>query len=552
MPGRFVGRRGVAAVVREDHLLVGGLALLGVVVALLVGVLRPPSYTSTSVLYVASSPAASTSADGSSGGSGPAPEVRANSYAQLLTGIRVATDASALLGGTPSPDEIRSSVSAEAVPGTVVLDIAVTARTPEQTRSVALAVVTAASRLVGTVESADRPANRPGATVQVISAPTLPAAPSGLGLPALAGIGLAVGFVLGIGAALARRWPRRSIGTGDRLAARAGAPVLATIPALARRPRRPAVLSGPPTGTGGGPGLRARAEAVRRLRTAMRGAAGDPRCLLVTGAASGQATSTTASDLAIALALSGESVVLVEADLRRPVFAYAFGLDAGQGVGDVLSGRRELDAALQQWSPGHIDVLPAGLSVEQPAELLGSEPFRELLQGLRSRYDRVLIDAAPITAAAETLEVARHADGALLVCRRGGARPPEVDAAVAALRMADVPLVGLVLTFAVDVPDAPVDTRLAASRGHAEVDEVAEVDDDAEPEGEVDAPAADHESRVATPTRTATSGEARRSHAADENGSTAADENGSTAADENGWTTAGTRSHSDGQEATAP
>ena len=442
-------------VLREDRRLIAGVLLLCLLGALLLDLFLPRTYTSSAVFYVASPQTEASSTDAYSGAQLSTERVK--SYTELLQGPRVARDASLLLGGTPSAAEIQGAVSASSVTETVVLTLEVTERSPDQARLVAGAVATAFTRLVEVIESTGGAVNRPIATAEVILPPTQPEEPSGPRTTILFGVALLVGVVLSVGVALARRALRDAVDTPETLAERLGAPVLGSVPALRRPPEHPALLSEPPVDAGGRRARRqrARAESYRRTRAALRSVAGERRCLVLTGTGPDQGTSTTAVDLAIAIAASGDSVVLVEADLRNPGLADTLALDGPAGLRDVLERDLDLDLAVQRWSRGGIDVLTAGARGSRPNDVLVGTRLEALLTRLRERYDHVLVDTPPVTDAADAVDVARYADGVVLVCRRGGTRPDDIDVAASALGLAGATVLGAVLTWAVDVRDVP-------------------------------------------------------------------------------------------------
>lgn len=481
-------------VLREDRKLIAGVLVLSLLGALALDLLLPRTYTSSAVFYVASAQPETSSTDAYSGAQLSTERVK--SYTELLQGQRVARDASLLLGGTPTADEIQGAITASSVTETVVLTLEVTERSPDQARLVAGAVATSFTRLVGAIESTGGAVNRPIATAEVILPPTTPDEPSGPRTTILFAVALLVGLVLGIGVALARRALRDAIDNADTLAERLGAPVLGVVPALRRAPKYPALLAEPPVGARGRKArrLRARAESYRRARAALRSVADDRRCLVLTGTGPSQGTSTAAVDLAVAFAASGASVLLVDADLRHPTLGDALGLDSPHvGLREVLEESTMIDGAIRRWSRGSIDVLTAGATSARPSELLVGRRLGAVLATLRARYDHVLIDTPAVTDAADAVDVARFADGAVLVCRRGSTRPDDVDAAASALGLAGVPVLGAILTWATDVRDAPGGGRrtvLALPSGSSSAEQAAPAAPVAPPEPAAPGPVA--------------------------------------------------------------
>lgn len=152
-----------------------------------------------------------------------------------------------------------------------------------------------------------------------------------------------------------------------------------------------------------------------------------PRVILVTSSTEGEGKSSVAAALAVACALGGEQVLLVDADLRRPVVADRFRVDETPGLSEYLTGESGPQEVLRvpeptggEHAPGALDglvVLPAGGRVPQPADVLDSERFREFLAEARTVYDRVVIDTAPVLPVSDTASLVAQADVVVFCCR---------------------------------------------------------------------------------------------------------------------------------------
>ena len=143
-------------------------------------------------------------------------------------------------------------------------------------------------------------------------------------------------------------------------------------------------------------------------------------------------------------------VVLVEADLRRPTLAERFGVRQEPGLVEVLVGAASLDEALIV-VPGHsLVLLPAGLAVPRSTELLASSLMERVIDQLRARFDRVILDTPPVTLA-DTHVLARMADGLIMVVRAGVTTRPAVESALAGVDRQK--LLGIVLNEVDDKPD---------------------------------------------------------------------------------------------------
>jgi len=160
------------------------------------------------------------------------------------------------------------------------------------------------------------------------------------------------------------------------------------------------------------------AEAFRQLRTSLLFASDQPiKSLLVSSANPGDGKSTVASNLAVTMARAGSRVLLVEANFRRPALARIFDVPDSVGLSNVLVGLNTASEAVQATAVENLDLLVAGSAPPSPAELLGSDSMRHLVDEQSRAYDQVLIDAAPMLVVADNHLLADIVDGIVLVFR---------------------------------------------------------------------------------------------------------------------------------------
>jgi capsular exopolysaccharide synthesis family protein len=191
------------------------------------------------------------------------------------------------------------------------------------------------------------------------------------------------------------------------------------------------------------------AERYRLLRTRVKRAENGRsiRTIVVTSPAKGDGKSLTAANLALTMAQEfSQRVLLLDADLRRPTVAQLFGIAEAPGLSDVLIGGSDVERALVHLPDQHLTVLPAGNPAAQPAELLGSSAMRRVLELLRSRFDRILIDMPPVAPLADVHVISPQIDGLLMVVRAGITPKPAIERALSGLDMGKV--LGLVLNAA--------------------------------------------------------------------------------------------------------
>jgi protein-tyrosine kinase len=178
--------------------------------------------------------------------------------------------------------------------------------------------------------------------------------------------------------------------------------------------------------------MSAAAEQYRLLRTRLEGRDRGRRAqfVLVTSPGSGDGKTTTSGNLALTMSQDfNHSVVLVEADLRRPTLAGLSGISQEQGLVDVLVGAATLDDVLVQLPGQNLFVLPAGQPTGRSTELLGSSMMARLIDTLRTRFDRIVVDSPPVTLS-DTHVLARLADCVLIVVRAGVTSRPALEHAL--------------------------------------------------------------------------------------------------------------------------
>jgi capsular exopolysaccharide synthesis family protein len=177
------------------------------------------------------------------------------------------------------------------------------------------------------------------------------------------------------------------------------------------------------------------AEQYRQLRTRLAHMEGaqNLRSVLVTSPQKGEGKSVTSANLALTMAQElHRKVVIVEADLRKPSLQHLFGLPPGPGLTDYLAGATDLDSVMRFLPEYQLTVITAGTSPANPAELLGSTAMRRMLDQLRTRFDRVILDTPPVLPLADVAVLAPMVDGALLVVRAGVTPKPAIENALRA------------------------------------------------------------------------------------------------------------------------
>ncbi len=242
-------------------------------------------------------------------------------------------------------------------------------------------------------------------------------------------LGAFAGLCIAIGAVALFTYFDNTIKAETDVVELTGAPMLTAIQSI------PHLLPGPeqlfvikkPTGT--------TAESIRLLRTNVEFAAASREIasLVITSAGPGEGKSTVTANLGAAMAQSGFTTVIVDADLRRPSQHKIFGVRNERGLTTLLTHPE------QHWKSAAVAVLdeslfllPSGPLPPNPADILSSDRFRDLLEQINTQVDIVLVDTPPVLAVSDPLIVSPATDGVLLVCKANSTRIDALARAAAA------------------------------------------------------------------------------------------------------------------------
>lgn len=187
-------------------------------------------------------------------------------------------------------------------------------------------------------------------------------------------------------------------------------------------------------------------EAYRTLRTNIRFALRGEGCkrFCITSSSQGEGKSITMLNLAITFAETGQKVLLIDADLRRPAMARLMVESTTPGLSNVLAGLSTEEEAIRKEVYPNLDVLYSGDIPPNPSELLGSERMIALINKLSKEYDYILVDTPPVNIVSDVCVVASLLDGVLLLARQGRSRKDSVKRAVSHLKLTGANLLGCV------------------------------------------------------------------------------------------------------------
>jgi receptor protein-tyrosine kinase len=360
---------------------------------------------------------------------------RVQSYAQLATSREVMQQVISRLNLNLTPNQLAGKISSSVATETVIIVVKVTDPDPAVAQQIAKAESEVMTSFISDIETSPvkatvvDPASYNGN--QVSPQPVLNLA-----------LGALIGLLVGLGVALLRHLLDNTVSSPEDVEQAAEAPVLASIAYDGDVPKHPLLTEA---------GSHApRVEAFRLLRTNLQFLNLDtrPRSLVITSAVPGEGKTSTATNLAIALAQTGQRVLLVDGDLRRPKVASVLGLERSVGLTTVLVGRSELQESIQKHAGSGIYLLASGPIPPNPTEVLQSHAAQSLFDRLNQMFDMVIIDAPPLLPVSDAAIMARDVDGAILVVRHGKTSKEQLRQARLRLDQVDANLFGVAVNMA--------------------------------------------------------------------------------------------------------
>ncbi len=267
---------------------------------------------------------------------------------------------------------------------------------------------------------------------------------------ATGGIGTILGFILGLVFAFLIETFDTSIGTIEEIENYLGAPVLGVIPQMSEKDLKASLSDKYPGKVDDVTSERVSrlvshfapqstlAESYRSLRTNLNFACREDNIKVVvfTSATPREGKTTSIVNLAITIAQTGQRVLLVEADLRKPVIANMFGIDQTPGltdalmgdhdwvksvktIADIMMGKLNIDEILETPGMDNLHIIPSGTIPPNPAELINSKIIDDFIAWAKSNYDFILMDAPPILAATDAALLGSKVDATIIVYRVG-------------------------------------------------------------------------------------------------------------------------------------
>lgn len=427
--------RDIWTAISRRWIVLAGVALVGLAGAIGVDSTQPTLFKATTGVYV-STTRGETGSELVQGNTFAQTNVA--SYAQLAETPKVLQPVIDRLDLSTSVAKLQGAISTDALRDTVIIEITVADSDPAQAAKIADAVAVSLSEQVTKLAPVDAGGNPAVELVTVAPAET-PKAPFSPNTKLTVATGLIAGLLIGLLLVLALEFFDTRVRGAADLTRVSDAPLLGTI--SRRRDKNSSLLA-----------LRAdphspRAEAYRRIRANLEFADVDHhiRSFVVTSSLAAEGKSTTAINLALALAEVAENrVLLIDCDLRRPSIARTVGIEGAVGVTTVLIGGVSVGEAIQHWG-GSVDILPSGAIPPNPGQLLGSAAMASLMRDLLQTYTHVVVDSPPLLPTTDALGLAHLTDGVIMVARYKSTRREHLARAIESLVLVRARVIGVIL-----------------------------------------------------------------------------------------------------------
>jgi succinoglycan biosynthesis transport protein ExoP len=285
------------------------------------------------------------------------------------------------------------------------------------------------------------------ADARIVARASIPTRPSSPNIPLNVAIAIVLGLGAGTAAIILAEMLDAGLGTSEEVERKLGLPAIGSIPLMSSiaegsdKNANPIdfVLMKPLSGY---------AEAFRSLRTSITysvsGQAG--KVVVLTSALPAEGKTTTSVCLARVAAQSGSRVVLLDCDLRRRAVTRALGISSDHGLIELLHGNASLEQALTLDQASGAYVLPLTHTTSSTEDIFGSQAMDQLLKHLRTSFDLVLLDTAPVLALADTRIVANKADMVVLLARWRKTPARAISNSIKLLQQSGAHIAGIALT----------------------------------------------------------------------------------------------------------
>jgi len=255
-------------------------------------------------------------------------------------------------------------------------------------------------------------------------------------------------LMLGIGLSFLLDYLDRTIKSADDVERVVGAPLLGVIPVVADVPTgdSPQAQRERDLYVFANPTSRA-AECCRSIRTNILFSAADRpmKVITVSSPRPREGKTTTTIYMGTTMAQSGQRVLLIDTDLRRPRLHKSLGVSKNRGLTNLILGDAEIDDVIKTTDIPNLFVLPCGPQPPNPAELLLTKKFTQVLADLASRFDRILLDSPPVLAVTDAVVLSRLSDGVMLIAQAGKTHLADVSHAARQFKDVEATILGVIM-----------------------------------------------------------------------------------------------------------
>lgn len=422
------------AAIKRYWAVILALSVVGAISAFLISLTITPLYKATASLYFTLN-FGNTASDLAQGSTYTSNQML--SFGELATAPVVLEPVIQKLNLDMSVDDLTKVVDVSTPRDTVIMQISVTSVSPQSAAEIANAIGTQAGTVIE--EYAPQMQNgKPSVQVRTIAAATPPQFQFVPDKKLNTAAGFVLGALLGVLAAFILAAIDNKIRSAQSLARITSVPYLGTLRQLTDDTQHAIVLHDRAGKA---------AEEYRQVRSSLRFStmSKHPLSLVVSSSVPGEGKTTVATNLALALAESGQRVLLIDADLRKPRIAEYTNLIDSIGLSEVLVDEAKLSDAIQPLGLSGVDVLTAGSIPPNPGELVSSSRMAQLLREADAGYDVVIMDSAPILAVADALSLTQASDGILLVTRAGVTHKSDLTLSVDHVTAAGGTVFGIVI-----------------------------------------------------------------------------------------------------------
>ena len=358
--------------------------------------------------------------------------------------------------------EVKRMIEAESVDGTEVFKVVVTSPDPNEAEQIANAIAYILPNRIKDIID--------GTSAKVVESAIVASRPSSPSYTVNTLIGFLLGFVLTAVIIVARELMDITIRTEEDIAQCGKHPVLAAVPDMEAQSKggyyygygnqksaydKSKLKSGKPVELVGGNISFAAAEAYKLLRTKLQFSfvdEGDCRVIGVSSALTGEGKSLSAVNLAYSLSQLGNSVLLIDCDMRRPSLADKLPIQKSPGLSDYLTGQAPADGLIQfcgiKAEERAFHAISSGRTPPNPMELLSSVRMERMVNKLRENYDYIILDLPPVGEVGDALAAAKLTNGMLIVVRQNYCDRIVLNSAIRQFEFVDAKILGIVLNCA--------------------------------------------------------------------------------------------------------